>query len=111
MAVLPASAMNSRRLMASPRAEDHIGYKEGYHIFGSRIVPLVTPSGATPHIRFGLKADKSGYSITSSAIDIMPAGMVRPSALAVVMLMTKSNLFDCSTGSSVGLAPLRMLPV
>ena len=44
---------------------------------------------------------KVAYSITSSAIEITPAGMVRPSALAVVRLMTSSNLFGyCSTGSS-----------
>jgi hypothetical protein len=30
---------------------------------------------------------------------------------AYCRLMTNSNLFDCSTGSSAGLAPLRMLPV
>ena len=64
------------------------------------------------NVRFVPKADilrrgkERRYSITSSAIDIMPAGMVRPSALAVVRLMTRSNLFDCSTGSSAGLAPL-----
>ena len=51
------------------------------------------------------------YSITSSAMDSTPAGMVRPSALAVVRLITNSNLVDCSTGRSAGFAPFRMLPV
>jgi ABC-type uncharacterized transport system substrate-binding protein len=36
---------------------------------------------------------------------------VGPSALAVCRLMTNSNLVDCKTGRSVGLAPVRMLPV
>ncbi len=54
---------------------------------------------------------ESLYSITSSAIESKFSGTSMPSALAVVRLMTRSNLFDCSTGSSAGLAPLRMLPV
>ena len=36
---------------------------------------------------------------------------VGPSALAVCRLMTNSNLVDCKTGRSVGLAPVRLLPV
>src|SRR5262249_18594732 len=51
------------------------------------------------------------HSITSSAMENTPAGMVTPSACAVVTLITNSNLVDCNTGRSAGLAPLRMLPV
>ena len=36
--------------------------------------------------------------------------MVRPRALAVFILMTRSNLVGCSTGRSLGFAPLRILP-
>jgi len=36
--------------------------------------------------------------------------MVRPSALAVLRLMTNSNVVGCSTGRSPGLAPLRICP-
>src|SRR5262245_29700995 len=50
------------------------------------------------------------HSITSSAIESTPAGIVRPSVLAVLRLMTNSNLLDCMTGKSVGLVPLRILP-
>jgi hypothetical protein len=57
------------------------------------------------------RSKESLYSITSSAIESKFSGTSMPSALAVVRLMTRSNLFDCSTGSSAGLAPLRMLPV
>jgi len=35
--------------------------------------------------------------------------MVRPSALAVLWLMTRSNFVGCSMGRSAGLAPLRIL--
>jgi hypothetical protein len=38
-------------------------------------------------------------------------GTSMPSARAVCRLMMNSNLVDCSTGRSAGLAPLRMLPV
>ena len=38
------------------------------------------------------------------------SGTVRPSILAVSALMTSSNLVDCTTGRSAGLAPLRMRP-
>src|SRR5438445_12700734 len=48
------------------------------------------------------------HSITSSAMLSRDAGTVRPSILAVCTLMTNSRLVDCSTGRSVGLAPLRM---
>src|SRR5262249_256764 len=39
------------------------------------------------------------------------AGMSRLSERAVCKLRTNSNLADCRTGRSAGLAPLRMLPV
>jgi hypothetical protein len=38
------------------------------------------------------------------------AGTARLSILAVSALMTNSNLLDCTTGRSAGLAPLRMCP-
>jgi hypothetical protein len=34
---------------------------------------------------------------------------MRPSALAVLRLMMSSNLVGCSTGRSLGLAPLKIL--
>src|SRR5262245_46716167 len=48
------------------------------------------------------------HSITSSAIASSDGGTVRPSALAVLRLITSSNLVGCSTGISPGLVPLRM---
>src|SRR5207245_787814 len=50
-----------------------------------------------------------GYWITSSARDSSDCGIVRPSALAVLRLMTSSNFVGCSTGRSAGFAPLRIL--
>src|SRR6476660_6510453 len=50
------------------------------------------------------------HSITSSAMESSDGGTVRPSILAVTALMTSSNLLDCTTGRSAGLASLRMRP-
>jgi hypothetical protein len=46
--------------------------------------------------------------MTSSARDNTDCGIVNPSALAVLRLITSSNLVGCSTGRSPGLAPFRI---
>src|SRR5262245_51891244 len=51
------------------------------------------------------------HSITSSARASSVGGTSRPSIRAVSALMTSSNLIDCTTGRSAGLAPLSMRPV
>jgi hypothetical protein len=48
------------------------------------------------------------HSITSSALTNSDGGMSRPSAFAVVKLITSSNLLGCCTGRLEGWAPLRM---
>jgi hypothetical protein len=50
------------------------------------------------------------HSITSSARARIDCGTVRPSALAVLILMTSSNVVGRWTGRSAGLAPFRILP-
>jgi hypothetical protein len=52
---------------------------------------------------------KPPHSITSSARSSMLGGTVRPSALAVLRLITSSNFVGRSTGRSAGLLPLRIL--
>ena len=52
----------------------------------------------------------SPHSITSSARASSDGGTASPSARAVFKLMTSSNLVDCTTGKSAGLAPLRTRP-
>src|SRR5215471_8916575 len=49
------------------------------------------------------------YSITWSARKRSDGGMVRPRALAVLRLMTRSNFVDCCTGRSAGFIPLKIL--
>ena len=48
------------------------------------------------------------HSITSSARASSVGGTSRPSALAVLRLMTSSNLVGACTGRSAGFSPLRM---
>ena len=49
------------------------------------------------------------HRITSSARNSSSGGIVIPSALAVLRLITSSNFVGCSTGILPGLAPLRIL--
>src|SRR5262249_30394057 len=50
------------------------------------------------------------HSITSSASARSLSGTWRPSAFAVLRLITSSNLVGCMTGKVAGLAPLRIFP-
>src|SRR5262245_3106972 len=49
------------------------------------------------------------HSITSSASESRLSEILTPSAFAVFMLITSSNLTTCCTGKSAGFAPLRIL--
>src|SRR5262249_34500851 len=60
----------------------------------------------------GQRADEGSpcrHWITSSARASSDGGIVRPSALAVLRLMARSNLADCCTGRSAGFMPFRIL--
>src|SRR5215204_3187383 len=48
------------------------------------------------------------YSITSSAVPSSVGGISRPSAFAVLRLITNSYLVGACTGRSAGFSPLRM---
>src|SRR5262249_26885886 len=65
-----------------------------------------------PHRRAADERDDlaSLHSITSAAMASTPGGIVRPSAFAVLRLITSSNLVGCTTGRSAGFVPLRMRP-
>src|SRR5215467_9735939 len=49
------------------------------------------------------------HSIISVTRTKNDSGMVKPSAFAVVLLKTRSNLIGCSTGMSAGFEPRRIL--
>ena len=50
------------------------------------------------------------HSMTSSARASNEGGISRPSAFAVLRLMTSSNWVGCRIGRSAGFAPLRIFP-
>jgi hypothetical protein len=50
------------------------------------------------------------HCITSSAVANSVSGTVRPSAFAILWLITSSNLVASCTGKSAGLAPFRIRP-
>jgi hypothetical protein len=52
-----------------------------------------------------VRVARMAYSMTWSARASSDGGIVRPRALAVLRLMTNSNLVGCSTGKSAGFAP------
>src|SRR5262245_28698094 len=73
---------------------------------------LLRPRRERPrHRRAAEKGDETAtvHSITSSARASSVGEISRPSTLAVVRLMVKSNLVGCSTGRSAGFAPRRIL--
>ena len=47
------------------------------------------------------------YSTTSTARNSIDCGSARPSAFAVLPLMTRSSFMGCSTGNSAGWAPFQ----
>src|SRR4029450_4052369 len=55
------------------------------------------------------EAGAGGHSMTWSARSRSGCGIVSPSALAVLRLITSSNLVGCSIGRSAGFAPLKIL--
>ena len=118
-----------RRLIASPEAQDKASYRfksssvrEGpmsalgqkqtfaVQYAMSALPPIADMCGALADVRFVPIADIGRlYSITSFARSRNASGIVKPSALAVVRLTTRSNLVGCSTGRSAGFAPCRIL--
>lgn len=61
-----------------------------------------------PQSRTKCIATKSSYSIKSSAVASNFSGIVRPSAFAVLRLMTNSYLVGACTGRSGGFSPRNM---
>ena len=95
-ALPPSRAQVKLSSAASVRSTPH-----SRHCDGSPGVRLRAISGLMRRSKF--------YSITSSARRSNEVGTLRPSALAVFMLITSWNLVGCSTGRSEGFAPLRIL--
>src|SRR5580704_2318701 len=75
------------------------------HSLPSGCYPLLEPDfHRLDRTSFGWRT----HSITSSARSSNDGGTVRPSALAVVRLITSANLVGPWTGKFAGLAPFRL---
>src|SRR5262249_34384062 len=72
---------------------------------------LLCPCGRWPRCRTSEERDELAalHWTTSSARTSTAAGISRPSAFAVLRLMTSSNFVGVSTGRSPGFVPLRIL--
>ena len=130
----PARAMKSRRLKIAPTL-DKVSYRSlarwirarcgslggKAHVRGGSKTVLTAPkptSDIPPTADILVKAATSEkcqqrkwplHSITSSARSRNDSGIARPMAFAVLRLTISSYLVGCSTGSSLGRAPLRIL--
>jgi hypothetical protein len=80
------------------------------HVAAALFHALVRRDGVCADQRDEIAAVRPrAHSITSSARASRAGGTSRPSALAVLRLMTSSNFVGCSTGMSAGFAPRRIL--
>src|SRR5262245_47706540 len=88
-------------------------------VYASRPLSPVVTQHSLPSGRYSLlgpdfhRLDRTSFawrthSITSSAVASSVCGISRPSALAVLRLITSSYLVDACTGRSAGFSPLRM---
>ena len=72
------------------------------------LYPKADMDQSTPDVRFVPIGLHRGYSITSSARASSDGGIGRPSALAVLRLITNSYLVGACTGRSAGFSPRKM---
>src|SRR4029078_10063489 len=70
------------------------------HAISRRLWPIRSDHGSAPF--------DPTYSMISSALASNVCGILRPSAFAVLRLMTSSYLFGACTGRSAGFSPLRI---
>jgi hypothetical protein len=92
--------------------------KAGYQVWANTVYPDTLTGktrGSCP--RCGGKCRRNfrfpgmlGHSMTWSARISNDGGIVSPSTLAVLRLMTRSKIVGCWIGRSAGLAPLRIFP-
>jgi len=66
------------------------------------------PAGAERTLGYPRCRRSVAYSSSRSAVTFSDCGTVIPICFAAFMLITSSNLVDCSMGRSAGFAPLRI---
>lgn len=109
----PCESRGSRTVLGAPEGESPSGDSTiATAMRRPRYVRSDPNSGVKADIilvRIWAKTGSRGpYSITSSARASSVAGTVRPSALAVLRLITNSYLLGACTGRSAGFSPLRI---
>jgi hypothetical protein len=123
----PASASGCQRCLWMPVVA--LGLRNRRRMIDVAYGSIATEMGNPPHVWFTPDSDQSAdiaggpfrankrlmhrskggcYSITSSARASTDGGIVRPSAFAVLRLITSSYLVGACTGRSAGFSPLRM---
>src|SRR6516165_4846871 len=88
-----------------------IGTRVHQHANAPHGAGLLRARRERPRCRAAEKRDEvatAAHSITSSAVASSDGGTVSPSALAVLRLITSSNLVGACTGRSAGFSPLSM---
>src|SRR5262249_11437451 len=110
---VPADVQATRFTQALPKRCHTIGVglrRAGTEETDHRHSRLLRACRERPRCRAAEQSDELApcHSITSSASAISLSGTSRPSARAVLRLITSSNLVGCSTGRSPGFSPLTM---
>src|SRR5262244_1079740 len=104
--------------MAPSESHRHAATLWPLHLCAERARSAAKGEQREPVVRCSVKFDAGfilaavmivPYCMTSSARLSRDGGIVRPSALAVLALITSSNFVGCSTGRSAGFAPFRIL--
>jgi hypothetical protein len=111
----PAKLLGFPKLVGTPRCNDaRLCRAAGWHSQGAPAPnglasnKRTIPPGGYLHRLSAKRNGSSFHSITSSARASKVAGTSRPSALAVLRLITSSYLVGACTGRSAGFSPLRM---
>jgi len=112
----PANGLNRCFSPVAPRPgqgllSDHVAGAQSWR--RERVfmpTPVIAPSWLKPsrRKRTAIHSEGGCYSMISSARARRDCGTVRPSASAVLRLITSRNLVGCWTGNSPAFAPLRM---
>jgi len=98
---MPMSALGQKQTSAHDRVMSALPPKADIDQSGRDVRFVPKANSSAPR-------QKSRYSITSSASASSLSGICRSNALAVLRLMTRSNLVGCKTGKSPGRSPPRM---
>jgi hypothetical protein len=115
-AILTGRIFDDRGSRMSPTHSNKLGARYRYYVSHAVLQKRKADAGSVARLPApkvetlvldGLRG--AGYSITSSARASSDGGTVRPSALAVLRLITSSNFVGCSKGRPEGFAPLIIL--